>query len=204
MIPWVFAVSAVVLALERVAYAIIWQRPDAFARGLARLFPGRDPVGAVEAFFTLFKLLQAAVFLGWLWAHSGSVVPALAPTLPLLVGVALVFCGQSLNLGVFLRLGRVGVFYGNRLGHVVPWRQGFPFSVVRHPQYVGTVLTIWGLFLALRYPAPDWLALPLLETVYYAAGALVEQLPQPSPEPVMPATGSRGRVADPSASPRPR
>jgi protein-S-isoprenylcysteine O-methyltransferase Ste14 len=93
----------------------------------------------------------------------------------LLVGAALVVLGQSLNLMVFARLGRVGVFYGNRLGHHVRWCQGFPFSWIRHPQCVGTVLAIWGLFVLLRYPAPDWAALPLLETLYYTIGSCLEQ-----------------------------
>jgi len=200
----VFAASAVVLAIERVVYAIIWHRPDAFARGLDRVSPGRDPVAVVEALFTLFKLLQAAVFVGWVRAHGGSLLPASAAALPLLVGFVLVAAGQSLNLGVFLRLGRVGVFYGNRLGHIVPWRHGFPFSVIRHPQYVGTVLTIWGLFIAMRYPAPDWPALPLLETVYYLGGALVEQRPHPAPATaVTSADGSPATAAGPSSPPRP-
>jgi hypothetical protein len=47
--------------------------------------------------------------------------------------------------------------------------------VLRHPQYVGTVLAIWGLFLAVRFPHDDWYVLPVLETVYYAAGAYFEQ-----------------------------
>jgi phosphatidyl-N-methylethanolamine N-methyltransferase len=50
----------------------------------------------------------------------------------------------------------------------------FPYSVLSHPQYVGAVLTIWGLFLMLRFPAADWYLLPLLETVYYAAGSCLE------------------------------
>lgn len=29
-------------------------------------------------------------------------------------------------------------------GHKVPWVHGFPFSVVSHPQYVGSVLTLWA------------------------------------------------------------
>jgi hypothetical protein len=29
----------------------------------------------------------------------------------------------------------------------------------------------------MRFPAPDWIAVPLLETVYYAAGARLEHDP---------------------------
>jgi hypothetical protein len=45
---------------------------------------------------------------------------------------------------------------------------------VAHPQYVGAVLTIWGVFLIVRFPHGDWLVLPALETVYYALGARFE------------------------------
>ena len=80
---------------------------------------------------------------------------------------------------MFVRLGSVGVFYGTRFGHVVQWCTGFPFSLLSHPQYVGTVLSIWGLFLLTRYPAPDWFLLPLLETAYYVMGAIAERVPPP-------------------------
>ena len=38
------------------------------------------------------------------------------------------------------------VYYGGRLGKRIPWCTGFPFSIVSHPQYVGSVLTVWGCF----------------------------------------------------------
>ena len=39
---------------------------------------------------------------------------------------------------------------------------------------MGTVFTIWGVFLLLRFSHDDLYALPVLETVYYAAGAWLE------------------------------
>jgi len=50
----------------------------------------------------------------------------------------------------------------------------FPFSLLSYPQYVGTMLTIWGVFLALRSPHADWYVLPAVETVYYAAATWLE------------------------------
>jgi hypothetical protein len=87
--------------------------------------------------------------------------------------------GQVLNVSVFHRLGRIGVFYGDRLGYQLPWYQCFPFSLLSHPQYVGTVMTIWGVFLALRFPHSDWSILPALETAYYAAGSYLEERGEP-------------------------
>src|SRR5262245_34427204 len=71
------------------------------------------------------------------------------------LGLALIAGGQTLNLSVFYRLGKVGVFYGDRFGHQVPWCQGVPFSLFKHPQYAGT-LPIWGFFLVVRFPHDDW------------------------------------------------
>jgi Glycosyl transferases group 1 len=48
-------------------------------------------------------------------------------------------------------------------------------SLLSHPQSVGAVMTIWGIFLAMRFPHADWSALPILETGYYVMGAVLEQ-----------------------------
>ncbi len=115
--------------------------------------------------FVGFKLLQLGVFVGWCLIQSGgSLKPYSSEPLVLLAGALLIAAGQTLNLSVFRALGKVGVFYGNRLGHHVPWRRTFPFTWFDHPQYVGTVLTIWGFFVAMRFPADDWLFVPVLET----------------------------------------
>jgi methylene-fatty-acyl-phospholipid synthase len=63
----------------------------------------------------------------------------------------------------------------------VRWTQGFPFSLFKHPQYVGTVLSIWGFFLVARYPQDDWWLLPALETIYYGIGAVLEDAPHRRP-----------------------
>jgi phosphatidyl-N-methylethanolamine N-methyltransferase len=64
--------------------------------------------------------------------------------LQLIVALGLMIFGQVLNAGIFKAIGHTGVYYGFKLGHKVPWVDGFPFNVVRHPQYVGSVATIWG------------------------------------------------------------
>ena len=177
MSPVALAVASVLLAIERVSYVLIGRAPRAFmvlcARpGLARL--GR-PITIVEGLFYTFKALQFSVFFAWCYLHAGGLpIPAHAD--PLIVGLAgaLVLIGQVLVAATFYRLGRIGVFFGEQLGYLIPRYRKFPFSVLSHPQYVGTVLTIWGAFLLLRFPHDDWFALPLLETVYYVAGAWLE------------------------------
>lgn len=70
------------------------------------------------------------------------------------------FCQtQVLNLSIFRAIGQAGVYYGFKLGHTVPWVHGFPFNVVSHPQYVGSVLTVWALAVLLWAQAPAGLGL---------------------------------------------
>src|SRR4029453_15931970 len=116
----------------------------------------------------LIKCVPASDGQGALWPLSGS-------AWALGLGGTLVVVGQILNVSVLYRLGKVGVFYGNKLGYETPWCRAFPFSLLQHPQYVGTVLSIWGFFLIMRFPHDDWYLLPSVETVYYALGAYFEQ-----------------------------
>lgn len=171
----VVVTAVVLLAIERAAYVWIWRSPEQFGSLCARLGRGIDPVGGLHQLFRVFKVVQIGVFVGWcFWWGDGQLRWPGPDALPVAGGVLMMGVGQVLNLAVFRRLGRVGVFYGARFGHEVPWCTSFPFSVMRHPQYIGTLLSIWGFFLLARYPAPDWLILPLLESVYYGLGARFE------------------------------
>lgn len=173
-----FLAAAALLAVERICYVWVWHRPQAFMAVALRPPWVRfgEPVDVLRVWFYGFKTLQAIVFVGWWsWFAGGPPWPPAAPLPVIAVGATLIGAGQVLSAAVFRKLGNVGVFYGNRLGHELVWVTGFPFNVVRHPQYVGTVLSIWGLFLIMRFPHPDWYALPLLETAYYVLGARYEQ-----------------------------
>jgi methylene-fatty-acyl-phospholipid synthase len=169
------AVCAALLSLERICYVFAWHRPAAFARAGRRWRIGGDPVTALERAFHLFKLVQAAVFIGW-WAWFTDDAAAVVSSCDeaILLGGLLVVAGQTLNFTAAWRLGRVGMFYGVRFGHRVEYCRKFPYSVFSHPQYFGTVATVWGLFLAVRFPHPDWVVLPILESAYYLVGALLE------------------------------
>jgi len=70
------------------------------------------------------------------------------------------------------------LFFGDRLGYEAPWCSAFPFSVLPHPQYLGAVVAIWAFFAVMRYPHPDWYLLPVVETMYYVAGATLEERAQ--------------------------
>ncbi|HTO55565.1 MAG TPA: methyltransferase [Myxococcota bacterium] len=174
----IFVAAALLLSLERLTYAWVWRRPERFRALAARLehVPIGKPVELLHAVFWAFKGLQVAVFLGWCyWWGGGHLLAHPADSPARFLGVVLLVLGQLLNGSVFLRLGKTGVFYGARFGQHVPWCSAFPFSVLRHPQYVGAVLSIWGFFMVTRFPNADWVILPALETLYYAAGARLER-----------------------------
>ena len=175
---WISLCAALLLSLERICYLWIWRAPDAFRAFSARpaLAWIGNPVEVLRALFCSFKVIQGGVFLGWCWLYgNGSLVPPGEGPLSLALGAALVGIGQILNCSVFYRLGKVGVFYGNKFGYRTRWVRKFPFSCLKHPQYVGALLSIWGFFLAMRFPAADWYLLPALETLYYALGAYWER-----------------------------
>src|SRR5262245_36326200 len=180
MTLWSLLVAAGALSLERLWYAWVWYHPDSFRRFCSKpvvaLFG--EPVDVLRNFFVCFKTLQLAVFFGWCYLYSeGTIITPDQAGAWTAIGGALIVFGQVLNVGVFVRLGKIGVFYGNRLGYHVPWCKSFPFTVVPHPQYVGAVLSIWGFFMTTRFPHDDWFVLPLLQTGYYVAGAHLEQSP---------------------------
>jgi phosphatidyl-N-methylethanolamine N-methyltransferase len=174
-VSFALLIAAPLLALERACYVWIARAPRSFCRWCARPAVARlgDPITVVRLLFGAFKVLQGAVFAGWCLAYGD--FPTVSESgAAVAMGTALIVVGQTLSVIVFYRLGRVAVFFGDRLGYDVAWCEAFPFSVLAHPQYVGSVLTIWGFFLAVRFPHDDWFVLPLLETVYYAIGAFLE------------------------------
>lgn len=97
--------------------------------------------------------------------------------LQFLVFLVLVCYGQSLNVGIFKAIGHDGVYYGFKLGRKIPWVSGWPFDTVSHPQYVGSVLTIWGLVALVwgQAPGTPLLAVAGFWTLVYVATAIQEQ-----------------------------
>jgi len=174
----IFFCIALLLSLERICYFWVWRKPAAFRYWSARPTWASigTPVDVLAVLFSGFKALQLAVFASWCYVlGNGSLWPLTGTVMSVTAGALLIAIGQLLNIGVFYRLGKVGVFYGNKFGYRVPWQVGFPFCFFKHPQYVGTVLSIWGFFLLMRFPHGDWYVIPALESVYYLAGAYLER-----------------------------
>lgn len=178
MTGWSLLTAAGALSLERFWYAWVWCHPQSFHRFCAHplIAVFGEPVDVLRNCFVCFKTLQLAVFFGWCYLYGdGTIIPTGDDGPWVVAGGVLIAMGQVLNVGVFMQLGKIGVFYGNTLGYRVPRCEGFPFSLLRHPQYTGAVLSIWGFFLTTRFPHDDWFILPLLQTGYYLAGAYVER-----------------------------
>ena len=171
-------IAAILLSLERIAYVWVSRRPESFHAVCQRRLGGilGQPTAAIRRLFYVFKVLQVSTFAGWCYYFGhGSLVSLRGSLVPVAIGAMLVIIGQVLNFGVFYRLGSLGVFYGNRFGHEIPWCREFPFSLFDHPQYVGVLASIWGFFIAMCFPSHDWYLLPGLETVYYSMGAWLER-----------------------------
>jgi hypothetical protein len=173
-----FLGAAALLSLERICYVLVWRYPNLFKAFCNRLgaLSANGPVSVLQMLFYCFKTIQLAVFFAWCYLYAaGSFSLLNGGLLSLVVGGALIVAGQILNFSVFYRLGTTGVFYGNQFGYEIRWCREFPFSILKHPQYVGTLFSIWGFFLAMRFANDGWYMLPSLETVYYILGAYFEQ-----------------------------
>lgn len=83
---------------------------------------------------------------------------------------------QTLNISMYNAIGKRGVYYGNKFGYNVPWYHGFPFNCVSHPQYVGSVLTIWGVVALVYVQGPATLpTIAAYWTGLYVVTGLIEQ-----------------------------
>ena len=128
---WALLVAALLLSLERLCYVWVWRTPGAFRAWCDRpaMAVLGEPVEVLQKLFYGFKVLQGAVFFGWCyWQGNGTPGAFGGDVAALGVGIALLVVGQLLNVSVFYRLGKVGVFYGNRLGYELPCARAFPFS----------------------------------------------------------------------------
>ena len=144
------------LALLYGLHAFIWNRPVQFA-GLCRRLPlrllGSHPVNVFATCEILGKFWQLSVLVAYvgrpgLTAAWNSLF--VAPVWCWCVFAGYLAVGQTLNAAMYAAIGNDGVYYGFKLGRPVAWCTDFPFNVrLRHPQYVGVVLTILGAVMVL-------------------------------------------------------
>ena len=158
--------SVVGISLLYVLHGFIWHCPQLFT-SICRP-TGRHPVDVFAALEVLGKFWQLACLAGLLGADGIAAVGDALMAAPMWCYAACalyVLAGQTLNMAMYAAIGNDGVYYGFRLGRTVPWCSSFPFNVgLRHPQYVGVVLTILGA------------AIPMLNDVLIRAGLIQAML----------------------------
>ncbi len=184
--PWQFALAVASLSLLYLMHYAIWFAPAAFAKACARAplrYLASHPVevfARLEMLGKLWHLATVALFLGTDGIAAAAAAAADAPMWCWRVGALYVLVGQGLNVSIYRAIGNAGVYYGFKLGRPVPWCTSFPFNVgLRHPQYVGVVLTLFGILLPL---ASDAMVLNgFVQLIYawaamYALMSVMEQL----------------------------
>jgi len=177
-----FAVAAFGVSSSYLVYALVWFNTKAFIAGCKRVplrLLGTSPIGVFQTLVLLFKLVQELVLIGYVAYVLGADLTEPASIYgvlkPLVLGFAadvprvataavLILAGQTLNAGIYAAIGKNGVYYGFKLGAIVPWVSGFPFNLgFRHPQYVGGTLSQYAFFALLSSPATQAAGLlPLL------------------------------------------
>ncbi|KAK9903233.1 hypothetical protein WJX75_000389 [Coccomyxa subellipsoidea] len=171
---WIDATTVASLTGPHLLYAFIWFLPGLWRQGFSK------PVKAFQIAATLGKVLQFTAVVAWYTVKSkeqGLKLDLLEVTwLQWGAFFALVFLGQVLNISVYNTLSTNGVYYGTKLGKKVAWQHGFPFNTVSHPQYLGAVLTVWGIASLLWDVSPPGLAtLAGYWTLLYGITAFWEQ-----------------------------
>jgi len=146
-----WALATLSIAALYMLHAFIWNFPGPFSRACSALplkLLGRSAVDVFASLEIIGKVWQASVLLLFIGAEGRSAVAVAVLDQPVWVyatSIALIAAGQTLNFAMYKAIGNAGVYYGFLLGFTVPWCYGFPFNVgLRHPQYVGVVLSIWG------------------------------------------------------------
>ena len=174
---WLAVVAA--MNLERVSYTVLWFKADKFKEVVEKspVLKKKHPVDWVYSGFKFFKLLQFGTAAWWYLTVAPRVIFADITHVRWAIAVAWISLGQALNVGIYNAIGKDGVYYGFKLGRNVPWYEGFPFTVIHHPQYMGAILTEWGIFLLLATPAhivAGWYGLAVMQSIFYIWTCWVE------------------------------
>lgn len=174
-IDWlIFAAVNFAVVLPFLFYWYLYNYPS---RWMARCGKNVDPSERMAQVSGVLKLLQIA-----------AVASQSEWRIPPWYCVAAIAAGQYFNFRVYQLLGIPGVYYGARFGKAqIPWVTAFPFSAIKHPQYVGAILTLLGCLCWAPWPyvavwAASYVAMMVVEngeraTPAPAAGTAVEGAP---------------------------
>jgi hypothetical protein len=166
-------------------HALIWHYPSGFTDATKKLplsSLGSHPVDVFASLEVIAKLVQLVGVLFFLGFSGCSAIWNSWLQTPPWCWLILLLCvafGQTLNLAMYQAIGDAGVYYGFKLGRQVPWASGFPFNIgLRHPQYVGVVLTLLGgltVTLCREVAELGWAQLVVVWAGMYAIMSAMEQ-----------------------------
>tara|TARA_B110000091_G_C13607898_1_gene387496 strand:- start:294 stop:731 length:438 start_codon:yes stop_codon:yes gene_type:complete len=139
-------------------YSLVWLRPDLIKGGV------RDVIRVGVAARSLELLVLSWVLYGYdiSWNFLG-------------IKMTFIIAGQILNLAVYDQLGLEGVYYGSQFRDL-PIIKSFPYTVCSNPQYVGCILTYYGILLF--YPCQEVLMISLYGILWYMATTEIEKIPK--------------------------
>lgn len=139
-------------------YALVWLRPDLIKGGVRNVIRVGITARALQLFF--FSLV--------LYGYEISLRFSSFKMLFIIVG-------QLLNLSVYDKLGLEGVYYGSQFKKL-PIISEFPYTVCSNPQYVGCVLTHYGILLF--WPYQEVCLITLYSILWYFATTEIEKIPK--------------------------
>jgi hypothetical protein len=139
-------------------YALVWLRPDLIKGGVRDVIRVGITARTLELFFLAWVLYGYEIS----WRFSS-------------FKMLFIIGGQILNLSVYDQLGLEGVYYGSQFKKL-PMITSFPYTICSNPQYVGCVLTYYGILLF--YPYQEVLLLTLYGILWYFATTEIEKIPR--------------------------
>lgn len=137
-----------------------------------------DPLQAVLTLLACCAVLQYGTALAWFASQNGGSICFDLGRVAIwqwALFAGLLGYGQLLNLSVYNKLGKNGVYYGCKLGHTIPWVTGFPFDSVPHPQYIGSAMTSVAVAALFSTAAPAAWPVAAYWCSLYAFSGFVEQ-----------------------------
>eukprot|EP00667_Euglena_gracilis_P020479 EG_transcript_22198 len=145
---WAYAILAA-FSLERLLYVYVWLNPVVWMKFCEQM-PKEwgNPWTILGKTLPLNKCIQTLSLLLVHFCIHGFQLPRTATGVldayAIFTALQLLLIGQALNWSVYFTIGKAGVYYGCRLGAKVPWVSGPPFTLCRHPQYIGAMLSLLG------------------------------------------------------------
>ena len=140
-------------------HALVWLRPDLIKRGW-------KDVARVSMFFRICQVGALAFTVGKYPVNMNGWI----------MKFIIIMVGQLLNFSVYYTLGLEGVYYGSLYNKNLPIIHGWPFNVCKDPQYVGAVLTLYGIFLF--FPYFEIFVNTVYGILWFITTAYIEKIPQ--------------------------